>query len=314
MINKLNKVYVSSIKTEEDKECAIKVVDLVFKSYGGYSVIAGSVDFKKSYILKKGYEIIGTYLLGNHDIFFNSFGILNHYNNKNGLEGVALCIHPDYRGLGYGRMLKEYPANNIKVDYIWGIQLASLDNLENWANKRRLVYNRDGLYVTLQDIKDTFPHTYQTTCLNCGATSLKILLMYYGSYSHLSIDELSDVMEIDAEFGTTDVRMKIGLNRVNLTYEQIKVDDSNAILYLKNYIKNDRKVLLRTLINGIKHWVVVYDYNDGMFSISDPAFGKYKYSESEVYDIWKPRNFDGFIVYGKTPLYKINEIKEIYNG
>jgi hypothetical protein len=306
-------IEISLINNDIDKQFAIDIINNTFKKYGGFSTISGAVDFTKSIVIKKDDEIIGTYLLGTNPVHI--IENMKHYLGLKGIEGVALAIKPEYRNLGYGNMMKDYSIEtNKNYDYIWGMQLKDLQNVKDWSKRRRIVFQSSDLIITLQDIKDTFPYLKQTSGINCGPTSLKMLLDYYKKMDNISIDELTQIMEVDMDSGTTDIRMKKGLDFCDLNYLQIITNDKDALNLLKNYVKNDRKILLRTLTHGIKHWVVVYDYKDGLFSVADPWFGKIIYNEKQIYSIWKPRNFDGFIVYGdKKKWYdELNKIIKLY--
>lgn len=285
-------VEISLINNEEDKQTAIEIIAETFKKYGGFRTIAGAVDFSISLVIKYKGQVVGTYLLGTHPM--HVLENLKHYVGLRGTEGVALSVLPIYRGMGFGNMLKDYSVENSKSDYIWGMQLRDLKNINDWAKRRRIVFSSSAMFITLQDINDKFPYLKQTTGINCGPTSLKMLLEYYRTNINPSIDELTDVMEVDIEAGTTDVRMRKGLVHCKLNHKQIKVGGDNAMTFLKNYVKNDRKILLRTLTRGVKHWVVVYDFKDNLFLVADPWLGKIKYNEIQIYNIWKPRNFDGF--------------------
>jgi predicted double-glycine peptidase len=303
-------VEISLIRNDEDKQSAIDIIDETFKKYGGFRTISGSADFDSSLVLKKDGVVVGTYILGTHPMHI--VGNLKHYLGLKGIEGVALAVKPEFRGSGYGNMLKDYSVKNTKADYIWGMQLRDLKNINDWVKRRRIVFSSGAMFITLQDINDKFPHLPQTTGINCGPTSLKILLNYYRSSVSPTIDELTEIMETDYEFGTTDIRMKKGLVHCGLNHKQIVTDDTNALPLLKNYVKNDRKILLRTLTRGVKHWVVVYDYQNDKFLVSDPWLGKIKYNEEQIYSIWKPRNFDGFVVYGEEDSKNIDNIVKIY--
>jgi predicted double-glycine peptidase len=41
------------------------------------------------------------------------------------------------------------------------------------------------------------------------------------------------------------------------------------------------------------HWIVIFDYelDGGIFYVNDPWLGEITYNESELYEIWKDRNF-----------------------
>ena len=291
-------IEISLINNDEDKKAVIAVIDETFKKYGGLLTVRGSVDFNISLALKKDGVVVGTYLLGNHPMHL--IENVKHYLGLKGIEGVALAVKPEFRGAGYGNMLKDYSVQNTKADYIWGMQLRDLKNVNDWAKRRRIVFSSSAMFITLQDLKDKFPHLHQTSGINCGPTSLKMVLEYFKAKKNPSIDELTEIMEVDVDAGTTDVRMKKGLIYCKMNHKQIKINEGEALIFLKNYVKNDRKILLRTLTRGVKHWVVVYDYKDDLFLVADPWLGKIKYNDKEIYNIWEPRNFDGFIVYGET--------------
>lgn len=77
---------------------------------------------------------------------------LNQYVDKKGVEGVGLGVDPNYKGMGIGRMLIEYP-QTLDFDYIWGMQYASLGNIRDWLKRRELVAITPGIYFTLQNLK-----------------------------------------------------------------------------------------------------------------------------------------------------------------
>ncbi len=66
-----------------------------------------------------------------------------------GVEGVALGVFSEYKNLGIGKMLIEYP-KTLGVDYIWGYQLKALDNIIDWLKRRKIYVQTPGLYVTYQ--------------------------------------------------------------------------------------------------------------------------------------------------------------------
>ena len=66
-----------------------------------------------------------------------------------GVEGVALGIFEEYKGLGFGKKLINYPST-MGYDYIWGYQLKSLGNIDDWLKRRKIYADTEGLYVTYQ--------------------------------------------------------------------------------------------------------------------------------------------------------------------
>ena len=72
------------------------------------------------------------------------------YDKLIGVEGVALVIKPTYRGLGLASRLKDY-TRTLGADYIWGIQYRTLDNLQYWLRRRKLVAQGLDQNITVED-------------------------------------------------------------------------------------------------------------------------------------------------------------------
>jgi len=117
-------------------------------------------NFKKSIVVAKGDEIVGVYLFGNRQL---STGItdekpskvlvdIEEYNRKTGMEGVALAVKKEYQGTGIGSKLKDY-TKTLDVDYVWGLQLKGLGNLQQWLKRRKLAAETSGMYITVEDLK-----------------------------------------------------------------------------------------------------------------------------------------------------------------
>jgi hypothetical protein len=66
-----------------------------------------------------------------------------------GIEGVALGIFNEYKDYGIGKEMIEYP-KTIGADYIWGLQLKSLGNIEDWLKRRKLYADVGQMYITYQ--------------------------------------------------------------------------------------------------------------------------------------------------------------------
>ena len=64
-----------------------------------------------------------------------------------------MALLPQYRNKGIGDKLRNIP-NQLGYDYIYGEQLHTLNNLDNWIrNGRRLVAKNNSVNVTLKDLK-----------------------------------------------------------------------------------------------------------------------------------------------------------------
>jgi radical SAM superfamily enzyme YgiQ (UPF0313 family) len=69
--------------------------------------------------------------------------------NLRGIEGVALGIFNEYKDYGIGKEMIEYP-KTIGADYIWGLQLKGLGNIEDWLKRRKLYADVGQMYITYQ--------------------------------------------------------------------------------------------------------------------------------------------------------------------
>jgi GNAT superfamily N-acetyltransferase len=102
-------------------------------------------------------KIIGCYLLNEEPIHYykiESLEELDRYRARKSLHGVALGILEEFRGLSYGRQLRDSVQLSNDYDYIWGFHVKTLNNLDNWIGcGRRLVGEMGGSYVTLMDLK-----------------------------------------------------------------------------------------------------------------------------------------------------------------
>ena len=76
---------------------------------------------------------------------------LSRYRGQHGVEGVALVVLPEYRGLGYGAQLKKLP-RQMGYQHVFGEHFKSSHNLHHWLKSRRLVAECSGLWLTLQDL------------------------------------------------------------------------------------------------------------------------------------------------------------------
>jgi hypothetical protein len=92
-------------------------------------------------------KIKGLYLLGNNQLY--SFWSNEKYDGLKGIEGVLLVVDKEIRGQGWGNKLKEYP-KTLQVDYIWGIQLKTLNNIGDWLKRREILFETTTTYITAE--------------------------------------------------------------------------------------------------------------------------------------------------------------------
>jgi len=92
-------------------------------------------------------DIKGVYLLGDSQL--SSLVEDEKYVLLKGIEGVVLAVSEEVRGQGWGNKLKDYP-KTLEIDYIWGQQLKSLNNLEDWLKRRELITETQSVFITAQ--------------------------------------------------------------------------------------------------------------------------------------------------------------------
>jgi len=81
---------------------------------------------------------------------------LSQYENKRGIQGIALVVRPEYQKFGIGKKLRSVPLN-MGYDYIWGQHLKGLHNIKHWTDFGRKIVadgeiDGEDMYVTLMDI------------------------------------------------------------------------------------------------------------------------------------------------------------------
>jgi GNAT superfamily N-acetyltransferase len=90
-------------------------------------------------------KIIGCYIVADRK--------LRQMPDKKGIEGIGLCILPEYRGKGYGELLKDWLEKYAKennYDFVFGQHLKSLHNLEPWLKRRELYAEDSHSYYTIK--------------------------------------------------------------------------------------------------------------------------------------------------------------------
>ena len=69
-----------------------------------------------------------------------------------GLKGVCLALDQEYRGSGVGKQLINAPYR-LNYDYLWGLHMEQLANLDHWLKRREYVDKIDGEWVTAVHLK-----------------------------------------------------------------------------------------------------------------------------------------------------------------
>jgi GNAT superfamily N-acetyltransferase len=108
----------------------------------------GEFDSNKSVVVKVNNELAGFYFIGNSQIPPGGKEY-DELKNLKGVEGIALGVLPKFKNQGIGKKLIEYP-KTLGIDYIWGYQLKSLQNIDNWLKRRKIYWENPQIYITYQ--------------------------------------------------------------------------------------------------------------------------------------------------------------------
>ena len=122
-----------------------------------------------------------------------------------------------------------------------------------------------------------FPFYKQPDSKDCGPTCLKIIASHYGK--KISVRELRTLSET-TRLGTT-------LLSISETAERIGFRTLGVKLSLKTIKEATLPCILHWNEN---HYVVLYRIKNGMYYISDPAYGLIKYSQVEFINHWIGKN------------------------
>lgn len=162
-----NRIVIEVIKQDDNDGC-IDVLysnfkDLVSSKEELLNKIKPRLNNGLSICLKNEGQVVGVYLLNQNSInnFIESVKRNEVYDfpynetiitldedlSDNGLQGIALSVLPEYRGAGYGTMLKNY-TYNLGYDYIWGVQDKKLENIEQWKRTRKIFAESPTRYAT----------------------------------------------------------------------------------------------------------------------------------------------------------------------
>lgn len=163
----INQPQVDVIK-DEDLE---GVLDVLFGCFGNFfnnkqqllEKLKRRIFNGLSICLKVNDSIVGVYLLNEKSI--NDFideinkGLISDFPkdktkisleenlSDNGIQGIALCVLDEYKGSGYGKILKDY-VDSLGYDYVWGVQDKDLKNIDFWRKTRKVFAESDTRWAT----------------------------------------------------------------------------------------------------------------------------------------------------------------------
>jgi hypothetical protein len=147
-------------------------------------------------------------------------------------------------------------------------------------------------------ISEQIKHIYQPTGHSCGPTCIKMV----GDYLCGDIGKIDDICSMcgtDWVVGTPPDKMKVGLDKLGISYveHQKEIEPFHSI---KETVDRGNVAIVRTVTQGVPHWIVIDGYDDESFNINDPWLGPKRYTEEELDSIWRIRDFFYFEIRGKS--------------
>lgn len=109
-------------------------------------------DIDLSVVAKVNGELAGFYFIGDAQIpnVPQDGNLYEELSKLNGVEGIGLGVFKEFKNMNVGKKLIEYPKNLPGIDYVWGFQLKSLKNIDDWLKRRKIYFENAILYITYQ--------------------------------------------------------------------------------------------------------------------------------------------------------------------
>lgn len=148
----------------------------------------------------------------------------------------------------------------------------------------------------------TIKHKFQPTGNTCGPTCLYMVLRYLLNHPNdLPFDvEIADTVEGIAEacgtdwiVGTPPDRMENGMKALRIHYVEY-VHSKRPFELLKEVIDAGNIPIIRTITQGVPHWIIINGYNELIFNVLDPWLGIITYNTEQLNKIWMPRDYQFF--------------------
>lgn len=147
-------------------------------------------------------------------------------------------------------------------------------------------------------------HIYQPTGNTCGPTCLKMVHDFlltkgysnnntYSPKDFYSVDEISMICGTDWIVGTPPDRLIKGLKELKIKHVEF-MSMPRPYEFLRNLLNTGNLAILRTITEGVPHWIIASGCNDDSFTIKDPWKGEITYTDAELEKIWKQRNYQFF--------------------
>lgn len=142
-------------------------------------------------------------------------------------------------------------------------------------------------------------HFYQPTGNTCGPTCLYMVHEYLksdidrGVKPYPLIEDISEMCGTDWIVGTPPDRMEAGMEKMDMEYVEY-LGSPRPYDLLREIIETNNIPVLRTITKGVPHWIIVEGFIANEFMINDPWLGEIIYTEKELDEIWKKRDYQFF--------------------
>jgi ABC-type bacteriocin/lantibiotic exporter with double-glycine peptidase domain len=115
---------------------------------------------------------------------------------------------------------------------------------------------------------------------DCGVACLLSLIQFYGGSN--SLEKLRELSGTTKQ-GTTLLGLYQAANQLGFTASGNEAD-------IQAVIDHGEPLILHVVIeNRLQHYLICYGYQDGVFTIGDPAKGIVNYTKEELEEVWKSK-------------------------
>lgn len=137
--------------------------------------------------------------------------------------------------------------------------------------------------------KDTFPHFKQLDEMDCGPTCLRIICQYYGlQYSADELRKLSYKTRIGSNLmGLSEAAEQIGFRTTGFKIDIGSLKEENPTPFIAHWQQ--------------RHFIVVYKIEKGKVYVSDPAYGKITFTETEFLKGWATSQYGEGVILTLEP-------------
>lgn len=150
--------------------------------------------------------------------------------------------------------------------------------------------------------KITISYKQQPTGNTCGPTCIYMALNYiinkpndlpFDVYISKPIQEIAEACGTDWVVGTPPERMVKGFEEYEMKYVEY-VHSPDPYSLLKHVIDSDNIPIVRTITQGVPHWIIVNGYDKDKYNILDPWLGQIEYTQEQLDLIWSKRQYQFF--------------------